>query len=244
MHSRAGSPNSGLVRSALLDVMNEGLRGIEMHPLLVEASSPSRLARFERHALGFALGFQRDLEQRIARNLDRQRPDLAHFARLHLRCHQPFVRVLERRVTERGAASPRTGLGPRTKQCLHRAERALDDGDGRASHVLLVQGLECLIQLLCRRGSDMAQACGEGSDNGFEARHFAHEEMLFTGLDVLDGVPEEDAVPILAELEMLFADGVGLLDEWRDTEPPSPTRGRPRRRPSQWSTSDLPDGAA
>lgn len=240
-------PTVQSVGSPLLDVMNEGLAGLEVHPLLTEASCLTGLTRFERHALAFADGLERLLERRVAMDLDPRLPGLGGFGRRHLRVHQPLPRALRTHLTSLGEAREdldQLRSGPRTRRCLTRVAGALGRDDPIAAHVLLTQGLECLTQLLAKRGSELTQALDGPEDNCFERRHHGHEPLLFEGLKLIEGQNPAAVDALAAELEMLFADGIGVLDEWRDEDPPSPPRGRTRRRGSQWGTSDLPTGAA
>ena len=182
----------------------------------------------------------------MGRNFDRETGALACFARRHLRAHRPLVRGLVEHLGELGR--PRDEIehlrcGTRAAQCLLRAEAAVERGSLPLTHALLVHGLECLVQLMCRRGIAMAEALG-GRIAVFEGRGRGHEELAMTGLELFDGLEHDALEVVLGELEMLFADAFGLLDEWRDTDPPQPPPGRVRRRTSRWGVGPAPDGAA
>lgn len=231
------------MQGAVLDVMNEGLRALEPHAALGADPDPWTLARYEMHMLAFAEGFGRLLERRVARNVDRDHAPLKAMARAHLRLHQPLPRLLRTQLVNLGRPFPELeGLTPgaKTQACLKRAERSLDRRQPILSHILLVQGLECLTQLLTRRGVELAAALG-GRVEPFEERHNGHESLLFLGLETLVAENEKE---VLSELKALFADAFGLLDEWYDEDPPQRRGRRARQRGEKWGTGDIPDDVA
>ncbi|MEL6185093.1 MAG: hypothetical protein AAFU79_10750 [Myxococcota bacterium] len=231
------------MEGAVLDVMNEGLRALEPHAVLDAEPHPWTLARFEMHMLAFAEAFGRLLEKRVARDVDRDHPPLKAMARAHLRLHQPLPRMLRTQLVRLGRPYPELDsltVGTKTQACLHRAAQALERRDPLLAHVLLVQGLECLTQLLTRRGVELAAALG-GTVEPFEERHRGHESLLFLGLESLTTA---DEAGVVSELEALYADAFGLLDEWFEEDPSHRPSRRPRQRGERWGTGDLPDEVA
>lgn len=236
------------MHGAILDAMNRGLHALEGHPLVVDEPSPQLLARFEMHALAFAEGFGRLLERRVARDIDRDIPSLSAIARFHLRLHSPLARGLQSQLVSLGRSRAQLDaleVGPKTRACLDRAHLALEVRDPHLSHILLVQGLECMTQFLSRRGMEIAFALG-GKAAPFEQRHHGHEDLLFLGLDALSAAAYGANVQakIVDELDHLFADAEELLEEWRSEEPGQRRRSRTRRRAERWGTNDLPNDVA
>lgn len=226
--------------------MNEGLRTLELHPVLGEPPDARSLARFAAHLLAFSEGLGRLLERRIARHADREHPSLAAVARLHLRIHRPLLRSLKSQLIELGYPRPQLDhleAGPRAQACLGRGERALETRDTMLAHIVLLPGLECLMQLLAGRGAEMAEALS-GNADPFRERHEGHEELLFLGLEQLEGATEAYANVVLRELRGVFEDGRRLLDEWWEIDPPTRPFDRTRSRSGSWGTGDLPKGAA
>jgi hypothetical protein len=233
------------VEGAVLEIMNAGLAELEAHPVLARSPAPADLARFEAHSLIFARAFGRLLERRVARNLDRDAGELGQIARIHLRIHQPFPRALEAALVRLGrprAELERLELGPAGQRVLERAETALGARDVPGAHVLLLSGLECLTQLLAKRGADLAAAAGREAER-YEARHDGHESLVFMGLRTLSRWPDAQTAHVPEALAALFRDAAPWLDTWAQP-PPERRRERARRRASRWGTGDLPDGAA
>lgn len=230
------------MQGAVLDVMNRGLQALEPHGLLGAEPSPWSLARFEMHTLAFADELGRLLAKRVARNVDRDHPQLLSVARAHLRLHQPLARGLRTHLINLGRSRPELetlNIGSRTRAVLRRGEHALEQRDPILTHVIFLQGLECLTQLLARRGVELAGILG-GQVAPFESRHRGHEGLLFLGLEVLDDRHDY----VIPELQGLFGDALGLLDEWYHDAPPHRPAERRRRRGERWGTGDLPNDVA
>lgn len=230
----------------LLEVMLAGLRDLEPHPFLVDPPNPSAFARFQTHFYVFSRRLDRLLERRIARNLDSERTSLIGMSRAHLSVHRPFTRGLERHLLERGISRSQLDameVGPDTLRLLEPVERALGLPDPLLAHVLLDQGLECLTQLLARRGVELAEELGT-SPELFESRHDGHETLFFTGLDEVAAHPLTERALLFRRLRYLFADAKTMLLEWRERDVGmGPTR-RIRRRSGPWRRHSEPEGGA
>lgn len=233
--------------SAALNVIHAGLQALESHPLLKSAPEPGLLAKFGLHSLAFAEAMGHLLEKRVAHNIDRHAPKLHAIAWRHLRLHQPFARDLRRDLTQLGR--PRNELdnltpSPLTRACLKPIEAAIDHKHVLLAHILVVQGLECLTQLIAEHGVTLATDIG-GVSVAFERRLHGHEDLIFEGLDVLfSPYSAETHSFLLSELEDFFCRAWLLLDEWLNQEPKIIKPMKHRMRSEHWGTGNRPFDAA
>ncbi len=223
-----------------LELINQGLRQLASHPLLREPfHTRQRGVRFLQHNYVFALQLEKVLERRVALSDTQSHRAAPRIAQEHLRIQSQMVQQLKRQLLDIGFAYQdlnRLHSGPATTALFNHLNQLLQQKDVETAQLLVLQGIESCVQLICAEVSPYLDAVSLDSE-AFEERHQLSDELLFFGLNAPQ-TPE-----YLDSLEQFYCAMPAMLDEWMQAEASLRPKSKIRRAAPHLSSPVQPTSA-